>query len=360
VRISANAVTLTRIVLLPIPAAILIRGDPFLIRAALIFAVALGATDALDGYLARKHGPTVLGALLDPVADKLFIAAFLLPITAMGHSPSWVVAAIFFRELLITALRSSMELRERSLKTSQLGKLKTVVQMGGLAIYVFLMFTPQPWPLWLNLGGLAGLLVTALVYLLRRKKLPFWLLASIPLWLLLIGLMFVWSSPLLVSYWLFTGIAVVTWVSGVDYLFGAWRVFRQTGIRRADLAKIFWAACVSAVLPLVYWYPGALVPIMIVLGAHLALGGIDNIVTAQTHTPMRAGFIPTALVTLLASAVAALEIPRPERALFVTLAAIVAGVVGVMAALVAFLRHKEFFFPPPSGKADKAKEPADG
>ena len=56
--------------------------------------------------LARKHGPTVFGGLLDPIADKVFVAFAYLPFADVGMVPPWAVALMFVRELLITALRS--------------------------------------------------------------------------------------------------------------------------------------------------------------------------------------------------------------------------------------------------------------
>lgn len=341
-KITANRVTLVRIALLPIPAAILVWGDTFWIWIATIFAVFLGATDAVDGYLARRDGPTVLGALLDPVADKLFLAAFLLPITAKHHSPLWVVAAIFLRELLITALRSSMELREERLKTSQLGKLKTVVQMGGLAIYVLVVFTPEPFPKVLNIAGVAGLGVVALVFLVRGKKPPFWVTSTIPMWLVLIALTFL-LPPLEVAFWLFVVLMVVTWVSGADYLVGAAQVFRRTGVSSTDLVKAFWAFANAAMLPLVYWHPQALLPVMFTLGAHLSLGGIDNIVTAEKRqTVGTAAFL---VPSLLSAGALASAFVFPGQWPVVVAASSAAALAGAVAAVVAFLQHKELFFP---------------
>lgn len=341
-RITANMVTLARIALLPIPAAILVWGDNVWIWVATVFAIFLGATDAVDGYLARRDGPTVLGALLDPVADKLFLAAFLLPITAKHHSPLWVVAVIFLRELLITALRSSMALRREALVTSQLGKLKTVVQMGGLAIYAFLLFTPEPFPKVLNALGVVGLVVVAVLFLARKKSPPFWVTATIPMWGAILGLTFV--LPVAdVAYWVFVTIAVITWVSGADYLWGVAKVYRQSGIGRHDVSRLFWALANSAMLPLVFWHPQALLPVMLTLGAHLALGGIENIVSAEKQQSVRSGFIVPSLLSLVA--LASSFVVAPGEWLVVVAASTAAGIAGTVAAVVAFVQHKELFFP---------------
>jgi cardiolipin synthase (CMP-forming) len=86
------------------------QGDLWL---ALILGTLIGCTDFVDGYLARKHGPTVLGGLLDPIADKVFIAFVYLPLADLGTVPAWAVALMFVREFLVTALRSAYEQRCR-------------------------------------------------------------------------------------------------------------------------------------------------------------------------------------------------------------------------------------------------------
>jgi CDP-diacylglycerol--glycerol-3-phosphate 3-phosphatidyltransferase len=105
------------------------------------FALA-GITDSLDGYYARKLGQTTrLGAFLDPVADKLIVAAALILI--VSRDPRWflVIAAIVIigREIAVSALREWMaEIGARSkIKVSMLGKYKTIMQIVGLSFLLF-------------------------------------------------------------------------------------------------------------------------------------------------------------------------------------------------------------------------------
>jgi CDP-diacylglycerol---glycerol-3-phosphate 3-phosphatidyltransferase len=105
------------------------------------FALA-GITDSLDGYYARKLGQTSrLGAFLDPVADKLIVAAALVLI--VSRDPRWyiVIAAIVIigREIAVSALREWMaEIGARSrIKVSLLGKYKTIMQIVGLSLLLF-------------------------------------------------------------------------------------------------------------------------------------------------------------------------------------------------------------------------------
>src|SRR3982751_931845 len=103
---------------------------------ALIAGTLIGCTDWVDGMLARKYGPTVLGGLLDPIADKVFIAFAYVPFAddRIGLIPAWVAALMFTREFFITALRSAYEQRNLTLKTSYLAKVKTWTQMQGIGV----------------------------------------------------------------------------------------------------------------------------------------------------------------------------------------------------------------------------------
>jgi CDP-diacylglycerol--glycerol-3-phosphate 3-phosphatidyltransferase/cardiolipin synthase len=105
------------------------------------FALA-GITDSLDGYFARKLGLTSrLGAFLDPVADKLIVAAALVLI--VSADPRWFVVimatVIIGREIAVSALREWMaEIGARGrIKVSMLGKYKTIMQIFGLSMMLF-------------------------------------------------------------------------------------------------------------------------------------------------------------------------------------------------------------------------------
>ena len=105
------------------------------------FALA-GITDSLDGYYARKLGQTSrLGAFLDPVADKLIVAAALILI--VSRDPRWfvviVAVVIIGREIAVSALREWMaEIGARGrIKVSVLAKFKTIMQIVGLSLLLF-------------------------------------------------------------------------------------------------------------------------------------------------------------------------------------------------------------------------------
>ncbi|MBT5746225.1 MAG: CDP-diacylglycerol--glycerol-3-phosphate 3-phosphatidyltransferase, partial [Gammaproteobacteria bacterium] len=111
--------------------------------AALIFVLA-GVTDWLDGYLARKWDQTSpFGAFLDPVADKLMVAAALLLVSDVPELTVVVPAIVIIgREIAISALREWMaEMGERAhVAVSMIGKIKTTAQMAA----IFLLLYQQP------------------------------------------------------------------------------------------------------------------------------------------------------------------------------------------------------------------------
>lgn len=132
-RISANQLTLLRILLLPFPL-FLVYGGPWSRVAAIAAYTILGITDYLDGLLARRDGPTKLGAMLDPIADKIFIAVTLVPLVELQIVPLWLAWLVFLREYLVTELRRFMTGINRPLAVTELAKLKTTLQMIGMGL----------------------------------------------------------------------------------------------------------------------------------------------------------------------------------------------------------------------------------
>ena len=110
--------------------------------ATLIF-LAAAATDWADGYLARKLDQTsAFGAFLDPVADKLMVAAALIILVQLGRADAIVATIIIGREITISALREWMAKigAAKNVAVSMLGKIKTAAQM--LAIPALLYYAP--------------------------------------------------------------------------------------------------------------------------------------------------------------------------------------------------------------------------
>ena len=133
-----NSITLSRIVMIPLFLWILSAHFPWQgrhgeqeIMAAVLFVLA-SITDGLDGYLARKrHQITTMGMLLDPIADKVMVTSALIALVA--YSPQivkvWIAVVIISREFLISGLRSIASSEGFTIQASDLGKLKTFLQI---------------------------------------------------------------------------------------------------------------------------------------------------------------------------------------------------------------------------------------
>ncbi|WP_428262591.1 CDP-alcohol phosphatidyltransferase family protein [Haliangium sp.] len=299
--ITANMVTVVRFVPMPILCWLIYDEQIWL---ALILGTIIGCTDFVDGYLARKHGPTVLGGLLDPMADKVFIALAYLPFAdpALGWVPAWAVALMFMREFLVTALRSAYEQRGMSLKTSYFGKVKTWTQMQGLGmILLFMLLADQRDVLYgLIIALIAAPLVAVLVlYLVRRRFWPGALLMSL-LTLPLLYFHFLDDIRLTMGFVMLV-IVVLTWLSGIDYMLVGLRELRGRGdFGMSDLVRILGALALPAAIfaaltetAVPVWALGT------VLAVELAVGGLDNLLS---HHKMGAGALVWALRTWGASA----------------------------------------------------------
>ena len=138
----ANRITLARIFIVPIVVFfLLVRLNlPTLVIGefsitynqifALILFVVAASTDGLDGYIARKRKiVTNLGKLLDPLADKLLVAAVLISLVEMGKLAAWVAIVIIGREWAVTGLRQVALLEGAVIAASKWGKWKTAAQI---------------------------------------------------------------------------------------------------------------------------------------------------------------------------------------------------------------------------------------
>lgn len=143
-----NSLTVLRILLIPVFVGIFYLPVDMLdshwvnFSATLVFAVA-AITDWLDGYLARRWQQTsAFGAFLDPVADKLMVAAALIVLVELERTGAVIALIIIGREIAISALREWMAgIGERgSVAVAGLGKIKTAVQM--VAILLLLYYDP--------------------------------------------------------------------------------------------------------------------------------------------------------------------------------------------------------------------------
>ena len=145
-----NALALLRILLAPLLFWIILNKDLFVAHgfditwnyyfAALVFVLA-SATDFFDGYIAREWDQkTLLGAIIDPLADKMITIAAFLGLMVVGEASAWAIYIIIIRELFITGIRTVAVSEGLDIKASWAGKVKTVAQM--IAIGFLLMRWP--------------------------------------------------------------------------------------------------------------------------------------------------------------------------------------------------------------------------
>ena len=138
-----NALTVLRILLVPVVVVALLdetpNGDAI---AAGVFALA-ALTDTLDGYIARhRDAVTNFGKLMDPIADKLLIAAALIALVSLDRLAAWIAMVIIAREFAVTGLRLVAVEQGVVIQASWLGKVKTILQVA--AIICLIAFHPAP------------------------------------------------------------------------------------------------------------------------------------------------------------------------------------------------------------------------
>lgn len=152
-----NALTLSRIFLVPLLVAVLLtRTERWELIGAVIFVIA-AITDVLDGYLARRRREiTMLGIMLDPVADKVLISAAFISLVQIQLAPAWMVAIIIGREFAVMGLRMVSISQGIQIPASPLGKGKMASQVAAILLLIlgekFLgpFFILGPAALWLT------------------------------------------------------------------------------------------------------------------------------------------------------------------------------------------------------------------
>jgi len=142
-----NALTMLRILAVPVVVVALLgktpNGDAL---AAAVFALA-ALTDGLDGYFARSRDAiTTFGKLMDPLADKLLITAALVALVSLNRLEAWVAMVIIAREIAVTGLRAIAAERGIVIAASWMGKAKTVLQIAA----VIALIAANPAPAWVN------------------------------------------------------------------------------------------------------------------------------------------------------------------------------------------------------------------
>jgi cardiolipin synthase (CMP-forming) len=333
-RITANQVTSARLLAMPL-VGLLIYGTPQTQIWGVIVGTLIGLTDTIDGYLARKHGPTVLGSLLDPVADKIFIVVCYACYADRGGIPWWIAAAIFSRELLVTVLRSSLELGGRRLPSSGIAKAKTWVQMIGFGLLVLIPILGSGRALILLFAGLFAfaLTVVAIGRLTGRPRRGFEIAA-------------VSISPFVAAsfagaaverrLWLFA-VVFITWYSALDYLkLGFTELARVRAHRAAHWLRLLAGALLPIAVMVGVATPGLpIVALIVLLSSDMARGALDNFAANQGIADFSWGVSMWVELGLLA---AALVMPGPATQGAVVLA-VVAAAISVIETLRALGRY---------------------
>ena len=199
-----NSITMSRIVMIPLFLWILSKSFPWQggceqeVTASLLFILA-SITDGLDGYLARSRGQiTTMGMLLDPLADKIMVTGALVALVA--YNPSvvkvWIVVLIIGREFLISGLRSIASSSGFTIQASDLGKLKTVVQIVAVVSCIL----AHRWDYW-QFG---------------------WLVIPVR-WYAIASIYFA---------------AVVSTISAIDYFVGFWKQIDRASVNRREASAL--------------------------------------------------------------------------------------------------------------------------
>jgi CDP-diacylglycerol--glycerol-3-phosphate 3-phosphatidyltransferase len=130
-----NSLTLFRIFLVPFLVVVLLTKYSDWVGLTIFLVAAI--TDYFDGYFARRMNKTTrLGALLDPIADKLLMSAAFISLVELGLAKAWMVVIIIGREFAVSGLRSIAAQNGVTIAASPLGKTKTITQVVAISLLI--------------------------------------------------------------------------------------------------------------------------------------------------------------------------------------------------------------------------------
>lgn len=136
----ANRLTVSRLVLTILFVAALNSTWIYGHTTALIIFLLAGVTDYLDGEIARRYGEvTNFGKLMDPLVDKIMMAAAFISLVPLGAIPAWAATTVVARDFLITGLRLMASARGQILPAERLGKHKTSWQIATVVFFLVLL-----------------------------------------------------------------------------------------------------------------------------------------------------------------------------------------------------------------------------
>ncbi len=132
-----NILTVFRILLVPLLVVVLLTRFPGSEFWGLAIFLLAALTDLVDGMIARRTGAvTVVGTLLDPIADKLLMSAAFISLVELGLAPAWMVVVIVAREFAVTGLRQVAHEQGIVISASWWGKLKTLTQIIAVSLLI--------------------------------------------------------------------------------------------------------------------------------------------------------------------------------------------------------------------------------
>lgn len=148
----ANRLTISRLVMTVVFVAALNWDWPYARTVALIIFILAGVTDFFDGEIARRYGEvTNFGKLMDPLVDKIMMAAAFISLVPLGAIPAWAATTVVARDFLITGLRLMASARGQVLPAERLGKHKTSWQIITVVFFLVLLSVRE-----LSYGDMAG------------------------------------------------------------------------------------------------------------------------------------------------------------------------------------------------------------
>lgn len=129
-----NKITIIRVI--AVPFFVVLFNLNYAFPAAILFCIA-SATDALDGYIARKRGlVTNFGKIMDPLADKIIVIAAFILLVQSGKIPGWMIIVILAREFIVAGLRTVAAVDGIVIAAGIWGKLKTATQMLAIPFLI--------------------------------------------------------------------------------------------------------------------------------------------------------------------------------------------------------------------------------
>lgn len=164
-----NKLTLLRVIMIPVFMAFYMYIPWPNFFATVLFMLAF-LTDMLDGYLARKNNQVSnFGKIMDPLADKVLVAAAMVLLTASGVVNAWVTVLVLAREFAVSGIRIAAAAEGNVVAASKWGKLKTIWQF--IAITLALIINRGNWfidiLMWINL---ALTVLSGADYIIKNKK----------------------------------------------------------------------------------------------------------------------------------------------------------------------------------------------